>query len=442
MKRKLLNYFIAMSLLVSATPLTVQAKEIPVKTTTATKPAPMKSTTSSKTMTKPVPTKPTTTPPPTTTTSSTTTADSTSFESEHPPLSDATKQAIAAYKKDPSEANKAALLNAITVQYDWVIENKQKNYATYTSERDEKVNAYMAVILKGGMPPFLSITGDDKMVERQAVSDAITVYRTSPTEANKALVKKAVETYYDAFTTEQALHIEETIALKDSRIATTLEYFTSELFNPTVSNQEAVDEDSVLAEIICQYISVGAEIVPVNPEARVRERTYNASITTAQTNYFNNPKEENKTTLRNEIELAFDAAYDARLEEYAIAENKGVEGGDALFTQLLDPTFRTQQYEELTEQKNLYGRIDRIITFGSNTYGDWTPRMIEQSKELANLISIYEASPTDANKKAAEAKFDEIYAAMLELEKTHLDATQLMLDTYVDETLVELTTIN
>ncbi len=229
-----------------------------------------------------------------------------------------------------------------------------------------------------------------------------------------------------------------TIALKDERIATSLAYFTSDLFTPTVGNKTVVDEDSVLAEIICSYISVGSVIVPVNPEARVRERTFNAAITNAQTTYVNNPTEENKAKLRSEIELAYNTAYDVRLEEYAVAENKGADGSTALFTELLDPAFRAEQYAELTEQRNLYGRIDRMIIFGTNTYGDWTPRIVDDSKELAALISTYETSPTEETKKAVETKYTELYNEVLALQKTHLDVTDTLLDSYIDETLAEL----
>ena len=44
-------------------------------------------------------------------------------ESEHPPLSETTKKAIAAYKKNPTEENKQAVLNALNETYDWVIQN-------------------------------------------------------------------------------------------------------------------------------------------------------------------------------------------------------------------------------------------------------------------------------------------------------------------------------
>ena len=49
-------------------------------------------------------------------------------ESEHPPLSEDTKKAIAIYKQNPNEANKQNLLNALNKSYDAVIGKKRKIY--------------------------------------------------------------------------------------------------------------------------------------------------------------------------------------------------------------------------------------------------------------------------------------------------------------------------
>ena len=374
-----------------------------------------------------------------TTTGNTSLSRDITFESEHPPLSEATKVAIAAYKKNPSEETKQAVLDALNEAYDWVVQNKKENLEEYTSTRSARINAWLNTVVKGGTPPFMTLDMNSKEAERQAVADAIDAYRDNPTSQNRASVKQALTAYYDAFLQEQEDHIIETEELREMRIATSLAYFTSDLFQPQANVTNTVAEEDVLAEIICSYISAGAAIVPVNPEARVREREINAAISSAQTAYLNNPTEENKIILQAEIASAYQTAYDVRVEGYATAEQKGSDGASALFTQMLDAEFRTSQYKELTAQLNMYGRIDRMVTFGSNTYGGgWTPRMKTESQELVALLTEYEASPTAENEQAVKDKFYEVYNSMLALQKTHLEETQSNLSTFTEETLQEL----
>jgi len=54
---------------------------------------------------------------------------STTVEKERPELNAETKALIAAYHRDPSEANKAALKKQIEVNYDKVIERKKAKLA-------------------------------------------------------------------------------------------------------------------------------------------------------------------------------------------------------------------------------------------------------------------------------------------------------------------------
>jgi len=281
-------------------------------------------------------------------------------------------------------------------------------------------------------------TDNNKDTERQAIADAVAVYGKTHSSADLEIVKQCLANYYDAFLKEQQEHIEETEELRETRVATSLEYFTSDRFQPQMNTKITVTESDVLAEMICSYICTGAEIVPVNPEARVREREYNANITNAQMDYLNQTSEQNKVALKNEITKAFEETYKVRLEQYAIAEKKGKNAIDTLFNQMLNENFRKQQFADLTEQRNLYGRIDRMITYGSNTYGDWTPRMKEQSQQLAELIHIYEITPTDENKKAAETKFYEIYQDMIDLQKTHLENTKITINSFVEQILNDL----
>lgn len=361
----------------------------------------------------------------------------TAFESEHPPLSDTTKKAIAAYKKNPTEDSRQSVLDALNEAYDFVVQNKKNNLEKYTQARTEKINAWLNTVLKGGMPPFMSLSTDNnKGTERQAVADAVEAYRNIRSSENKELVKQALENYYDAFLHEQEEHIVETEELRESRIADSLERFTSDLFKPQVSTSNTIEQEAALAEIICAYISVGAEIVPVNPEARVREREINGAVSNAQMLYINDPNEENMKNLQNEVERAFQIAYEVRLEAYAVAESKGMGGANALFPQILNADFRSEQFRCLTEQLNLYGRIDRMVTYGSNTYGEWIPRMKEESEELAGLLRVYQASPTAENEQDVKAKFYEIYSEVLIIQKEHLAQTDI--NSFTEEILHEL----
>lgn len=361
-------------------------------------------------------------------------------ESEHPPLSDNTKLAIAAYKRKPSEVNRQALLSALEEAYDAVIEQKKVNLAADIENREETVKAWLRTALEGGEPPFLSISGDEKEAERAAVYEAIEAYGKSPSEADKAVLEAALTTYYDAFLYEQEVHVIETIELKEERLNDSLEYFTNEHFLAEITGgrSEAVAIEDTLAEIIASYISTGAQIVPVNPQARVRERTFNASIKSAQLAYLDSPDEEKLQTLRAALEEAFTTAYEVRTEEIAAAEAKGTAGVAALFAKLLEEEFIEKQYQELTEQRNLYGRIDRMVTFGTNTHGEWTPRLGEESEELYALLERYQTAPSRSLRNELVTRFYGIYNQMLTLQQQHIEAMQYELDSFIDSTLEEL----
>lgn len=89
-----------------------------------------------------------------------------------------------------------------------------------------------------------------------------------------------------SFLDEQRKHINETEDLREERINASLERFTSDIFelSPKSSQNSSknLNKDEILAEVIANYINMGAEILPVNPWARVRERKFNASINEAQ----------------------------------------------------------------------------------------------------------------------------------------------------------------
>lgn len=360
------------------------------------------------------------------------------LESEHPPLSEDTKKAIAVYKSNPCEQTKQGVLQALNEAYDIVVQTKKENLEKYTLDREERIDRWMHTILSGKLPPFMSLEGDGKEEERQAVEDAANQYFEDPSEEKKAQVLEAFERYYDAFLKEQEDHLAETEEMREERIADSLEYFISDQFQPHISQKNSAGLEDVLAEIICNYISMGAEILPVNPEARVTEREFNTAILEAQTAYLETSSKETEAVLRDAVTEAFQTAYDVRMEGWSNAEQKGDEAAEALLHKMTDASFLENQYIELTEQRNLYGRIDRIITFGSNTYGNWTPRMSTESNEFALLLEEYKAFPTAENEQALQEQFYDLYYDMLSLQKTHLDEVQLNLDLLADQMVQEL----
>lgn len=367
-------------------------------------------------------------------------SDGTVWESEHPPLSEATKAAIAAYKKTPNEETMQKVKDALIAAYDLVIQNKKENLSYHSENRENRINAWMQTVASGGLPPFLSLSAaNSKETECQAVADAVDIYHLAPSAANREAVLNALNAYYDAFLMEQETHIAETEELKEERIASSLEYFTSDRFLPQYSETVSAAQEDVLAEIICSYISAGAVFLPVNPEARVREREFNASISEAQINYLANPSSETESALQSSLSEAFQTAYATRVEGYSAAAEKGIAGADALLQQMLLPEFLDTQYTELTGQRNLYGRIDRIITFGTNTYGAWTPRMAEESRELSSLLNAYTSSPTEENLQAVQNSFYDLYDRMLQLQQEHLAETETTLHLLISQTFEDLT---
>lgn len=363
----------------------------------------------------------------------------TELESEHPPLSDETKQAIADYKRNPCGETEQALLNALNKAYDIVIKTKYENLDIHTKEREERINSWLKAVVLGGTPPFMTLAvQDDKGGERQAVADAIAAYQQDGSATNKDTVRTALEAYYDAFLAEQVAHIAETEELKETRIVSAFEHFTSDRFQVGMSSGKTVNPEDVLAEIMASYISVGAVLLPVNPEARVNERQWNATIMEAQGAYLNEPTEENLSDLRDAIAGVFDTVYNVRLEGINAALSKSDLAAETLFNHMMDEAFLSEQYTALTEQLNLYGRIDRMITYGSNTHGEWTPRMQTESQELASLLHTYQESPTEENRQFVKTKFYEIYGKMLDVQKEHLEETQANLNALMEEILHEL----
>jgi hypothetical protein len=79
-----------------------------------------------------------------------------------------------------------------------------------------------------------------------------------------------------------------------------------------------------------------------------------------------------------------------------------------------------------------------MVTLGSNTVGDWEPRMQTESRELARLLQEYEKSPTKQKEQTVEKKFNEIYQKMLVVHKEHLKETKAKLGSLAEETLKEI----
>ena len=208
-------------------------------------------------------------------------------ESEHPPLSEDTKKAIAIYKRNPNEANKQNLLNALNKSYDAVIEQKKKNLNEHIKDKDNTIKMCLKTVKSGKNPPFMNLeTDNNKGNERKAVANAIANYNKNRNAQNENALNSALSSYYEAFLDEQRKHIKETEDLREERINASLERFTSDRFelSPKSSQNSSknLNKDEILAEVIANYINMGAEILPVNPEARVRERKFNASINEAQ----------------------------------------------------------------------------------------------------------------------------------------------------------------
>ena len=368
-------------------------------------------------------------------------AQSTAFgakaESEHPPLSESTKKAIAQYKRNPSEANKQNLLDSLNKSYDAVITQKKEKLATREKEREKNIVAWLNGIKRGKNPPFMSLETDNhKGNEREIVAKAIKAYNQNKNAHNEKALKEALSAYYEAFLQEQRVHIKETEDLREERIAASFERFTSERFalspnGAQSKSAEHLNQDEILAEIIANFINVGAEFVPVNPESRVRERKFNALINDAQNAYLQNPSKENKAKLREAIAEAYNAALEARTQTVNQSAKKGVSGGAKLLEKLQDSAFVEEQFSELTQQRNLYGRIDRIISFGSNTADNWTPRERQTSLNLATALK-------REDKSAILREFNALYETMLTLQQSQLDSTQKRLDALIDECLESL----
>lgn len=359
-------------------------------------------------------------------------------ESEHPPLSEDTKKAIAQYKRAPSEANKQNLLNALNKSYDAVIAQKKEKLAQREKERDKNIDSWLNGVKRGKNPPFMNLqTDNNKGDERQIVAKAINIYNQNKSAQNERTLREALSAYYEAFLEEQRAHIKETEDLRSERIAMSFERFSSDRFalSPKgLANKSAnrLSADEVLAEIIANYINVGAEMLPVNPESRVRERKFNAQINDAQKAYLQDKSAQNKAKLREAIAEAYNAALSARMQSVKNAQNKGIKGGAKLLEKMTDSAFLEEQFSEFTAQRNLYGRIDRIISFGSNTADEWTPRHKQDSLNLSTALK-------NGDKNATTREFNALYDKMLKAQDSHLQATKQRLDLLIDECLDLLT---
>ena len=115
-------------------------------------------------------------------------------ESEHPPLSENTKRAIADFKQRPTEENRAKLLKTMGDNYDAVIQLKKDNLAERIEKRKQNISRWMRAVRSGEVPPFLKLnTENHKGNERKAVADAIDAYRENRTDENESAVKKRHE---------------------------------------------------------------------------------------------------------------------------------------------------------------------------------------------------------------------------------------------------------
>ena len=152
-------------------------------------------------------------------------------ESEHPPLSESTKKAIAQYKRNPSEANKQNLLDSLNASYDAVIAQKKEKLATREKEREKNISAWLNGVKRGKNPPFMNLeTDNNKGNEREIVAKAISAYNQNKSAHNEKALKDALSAYYEAFLQEQRVHIKETEDLREERIKASFERFTSERF--------------------------------------------------------------------------------------------------------------------------------------------------------------------------------------------------------------------
>ncbi len=347
------------------------------------------------------------------------------------------KKAIAQYKRTPSEANKQNLLNALNKSYDAVIAQEKEKLAQREKERDKNIDSWLNGVKRSKNPPFMNLESDNhKGNERQIVAKAINAYNQNKSTQNESVLREALNAYYEAFLEEQRVHIKETEDLRSERIAMSFERFSSDRFalspkgGAKSANRLSVDE--ILAEIIANYINVGAEMLPVNPESRVRERKFNAQINDAQKAYLQNKSAQNKAKLREAIAEAYNAALTARVQSAKSAQSKGTKGGAKLLEKMTDSAFLEEQFSELTAQRNLYGRIDRIISFGSNTADEWTPRQKQDSLNLSTALK-------SGDKNLTTREFNALYDKMLKAQDLHLQATKQRLDSLIDECLDSLT---
>lgn len=346
-------------------------------------------------------------------------------ESEHPPLSEETKKAIAHYKRNPNENTKAALKAALTQSYDKVIALKKQKLKAYEQAKKEHVEKWLKLAKTGKSLPFLRNENNAKNTSQ--VREALKAYQSGYSQSDREALKKALNLYYDSFLEEQRAHIKETERLKDSRIEQRLAHFTDTNFTPHKMEQKNIDKDSVLIDIMRVHILKGAEFLPVNPEARVREREFNAKISAAQENYRSNPTSENKQKLINEVESALHAAYMARVKSVKNAMQSGLDGGKKLYAKLKDDDFIAAQIKELISQRNLYGRIDRLVSFGTQ---DYTPSHISDSKSLYNKLL--------NDEKAAKEAFNKSYLATLDELKNELERREGYLKSLAERISAEL----
>ena len=194
--------------------------------------------------------------------------------------------------------------------YDQIIQTKVNNRDGYIRTRTSRIKGWVDLVNNHQWPSFMLLnTDNNKAAERQVVSEVVNKFWENPTSANRENVRDALEAYYDAFLAEQDEIVRLTEEAREERITASFAYYTSDLFQIHQNVVITTTQEESLAEIICGYISVGAEIVYCNPEARVRERELNSAVYDSCSAYLANPNTDTETAYRTAIETAFQTAY-------------------------------------------------------------------------------------------------------------------------------------
>ena len=70
----------------------------------------------------------------------------TQWESDHPPLSEDIKKAVADYKEKPNSATGQALLDALNAAYDQLIQTKVNNRDGYIRTRTSRIKGWVDLV--------------------------------------------------------------------------------------------------------------------------------------------------------------------------------------------------------------------------------------------------------------------------------------------------------